>query len=423
MPILLAPDTARALKSGLKDCESRSLWKDKFVFFDARFDESKQVALHLFCPLGRGDIKELRGVPRDDRNHVRATGWHKAAEGQGRQADKASAALTATQPFAATAPNAISRPRAWLGSIPAARRVIFQMTTSTRLLIGLANGVLENAGCSLHPLYGFGVIPGSALKAVARDAARVLKIVDDEFQRIFGNDPNEKKTLDQGSIAFLDAYAIVEAQQVDLEVDVVTPHFQEYYSGARDRHGNLLNAEAYDQEPPIPSPFPAVAARVPFEFPLIAHTRRIDDEQAAKDLATAVRCLREALSTSGVGAKTAAGYGRFELETLAPASRHDLFKPSASYVPPPPPPVPRTAAEKVLATWKGKDISIYLFGLLIKDLATIEDDVALTAVFDAIMPPAHLTNFRLANDYWKRFNNLPQDAGKKLLARMNRSLA
>lgn len=82
----------------------------------------------------------------------------------------------------------------------------------------------------------------------------------------------------------------------DLELDVVTCHHREYYSGKK--------PVALDNEEPNPVVFPTVAAGITFVFAVQAR-----DPDVAK---FARACLRLALTTFGAGAKTATGYGWFE---------------------------------------------------------------------------------------------------------------
>lgn len=84
------------------------------------------------------------------------------------------------------------------------------------------------------------------------------------------------------------------------ELDVMTPHFGEYYgsNGAKPPH---------DAGKPVPVTFMTVAAGTTFAFAI--GTRRGGDPAAAQQ---ARAWLGAALHELGVGAKTAAGYGVFE---------------------------------------------------------------------------------------------------------------
>ncbi len=117
-----------------------------------------------------------------------------------------------------------------------------------------------------------------------------------------------------GSISFLAAYPIdigkqgkvnglpLEVPELGkLELDVVTCHHREYYSG------NPEYAHAPDTEEPNPVVFPAVAPGHVFAFGLIP-LRGAD----SKLIEWARTWLKVGLETFGLGAKTAAGYGWFD---------------------------------------------------------------------------------------------------------------
>jgi len=109
-----------------------------------------------------------------------------------------------------------------------------------------------------------------------------------------------------GTIAFLAATPNIDPR---LELDVVTPHHTKYYES------NDPNAVATDTEDPIPVIFPAVKAQKEtehFTFPLIPLRRA-----QAGDILHAKRWLANGLELLGIGAKTNAGYGWFEVPELA----------------------------------------------------------------------------------------------------------
>lgn len=407
MPVFIPPDTARALTPSFSGCESRSLFKDKFNLFDSAFDEDKLVSLDLFLNNGRSDIDRLR------------QGWEVSKEKQERnlsqtperfsqrELDKAEAALSATRFFAnsgQTTPKPVAYARGWLSTLPESQICQFSLFTASRLLVGLANGTLENAGCSLHPRYGFPMIPGSALKGVARDAARAIGMDAATYRQIFGGEPGCGDPY-KGKISFLDAFAALEPEQRDLEADIVTPHYQKYY-------GKTGNEGALDEESPIPSVFPAVRAGVKFDFALIVLPRGDSAELAVSMLNETAKVLKHALLSHGIGAKTSAGYGYFS-ETEAPhfARAVDLF---------PPPPKPQLSPEEEFAAkWQGQTGNTFRLKYLIADLKAIESVDLLQSVFEAVMPAEHLANFRSSNPYWSAFM---REGGKVILDTLNRKL-
>lgn len=102
-----------------------------------------------------------------------------------------------------------------------------------------------------------------------------------------------------GNISFLPAYPDVEPR---VETDVLTPHHPEYYAGDRPL--------ATDDENPKPLFFPTVASGTTYRFPLV-RLRSANE----RDLSQAKAWLSEGLVEHGIGAKTNAGYGWFELDT------------------------------------------------------------------------------------------------------------
>jgi CRISPR type III-B/RAMP module RAMP protein Cmr6 len=107
----------------------------------------------------------------------------------------------------------------------------------------------------------------------------------------------------KGCACFLPAYPTT---TVTLVVDMVNPHYPDYYGGRRPR--------AEDNENPIPNYFPAVEAGSAFGFAaLLNRLPDLPSITAAGLLAQVKRWLERAVTRKGVGAKTAAGYGWFEL--------------------------------------------------------------------------------------------------------------
>ncbi len=148
------------------------------------------------------------------------------------------------------------------------------MTLKSRLMVNMAGGVIENGNLSLHPLTGHPVIPGSAVKGVARHAAREtwreendppMKIIYAKaLADVFGYPTGEKKldtflieyapdyskeTRHAGSVIFLDAHPL---DRAPLEEDILTPH---------------------TTNDPKPNVFPAVAAGATFVFALLPGRR------------------------------------------------------------------------------------------------------------------------------------------------------
>lgn len=214
---------------------------------------------------------------------------------------------------------------------------IFEAKTSSRLLIGLgASSILENS-ISLHPIYGVPYIPGSSLKGAFRDyyihfvilhkndfkaddidnlieeselfdndnlnekiihtkykkvsnQLPFLKSIADKLkkaQRIFGHQEKE------GEIIFYDAYP---KEFPKLEIDIMTPHYRDYYGGSSSP-GDWLT--------PMPIKFLAIKENNTFLFSIRKRKGDMDNE--------IFEHFQSMLRIHGVGAKTAVNYGYFEI--------------------------------------------------------------------------------------------------------------
>lgn len=175
----------------------------------------------------------------------------------------------------------------------------FNLNTKTRLLVGFAgsDSVVENS-ISLHPLYGFPIIPGSSLKGITRYYCKEFKNIDPEtFKRMFGNASKEEESR-EGEVVFMDAWPD-EWENNLLELDVMSPHYSEYYRGTE---------FPSDDSDPIPIIYLAIPKGIKFRFSLLPS--RICRDKAI--IYTAICYLKDALKNIGVGAKTGSSYGYFE---------------------------------------------------------------------------------------------------------------
>jgi CRISPR-associated protein Cmr6 len=194
----------------------------------------------------------------------------------------------------------------------------------SRLAINISDGLIQNAGICLDRLFGLPYIPGSAVKGVTRHAALseltsatgadVAKSLS-AFIEVFGTAENDFKqngdlaafraqlpanqSLDRkGAIAFFPAYPVTEAKVV---VDIINVHYPSYY-----KTGEVSDLAI---EQPQPNPFPAVERGAAFAF--IAVLNAVSGDRFV--LANAKRWLEKAITENGIGAKTGAGYGWFQL--------------------------------------------------------------------------------------------------------------
>lgn len=207
--------------------------------------------------------------------------------------------------------------------------------TDYRLVVGFgAEHVLETSLC-LHRIFGFPIIPGSAVKGVTRawkfwDLAEQLQLPEADlpqlerlltegrenaqremwgklkpndnfadwqamscdFYKVFGT------TERQGQVVFFDAYPS-DSQKLRLELDILNPHYGDYYQKKKHRQGNPIPPADYLS--PVPTYFLTVAEGSSFQFAVASK----DSDLTAK----AKGWLTCALKELGIGGKTAAGYG------------------------------------------------------------------------------------------------------------------
>ena len=328
----------------------------------------------------------------------------------------------------------------------AGRVVTFEATLGARLLVNLAGGVIENAGIALDRCFGLPFIPGSAVKGIARaqalweihdaqgeDKARLLRLA----MLLFGYGANDLKpggdfgwaggaaaasrvaneigSQDyKGCACFLPAYPTTPPELV---VDMVNPHYPEYYRGRR--------AKAEDNESPIPNYFPAVEAGSSFGFAVLLNRFPKCDGVSADDLLNQARqWLERAVTRKGVGAKTAAGYGWFELgrktaPSTQPATAGASSTPATIAAPTP----PSSPADAFIAKWRGKLATTGNFVAALPELVALADDAEVKRAFEAVIPENERRRMRKNNPYWQSFTSGRHgEAGKKILARLGLKL-
>jgi CRISPR-associated protein Cmr6 len=217
----------------------------------------------------------------------------------------------------------------WREGLKQLGAVLWERTTGGPLTLHLARAsALENAGLCLHPIYGFAYLPGTGLKGLARAYAETVWLPGQPNQRsawrdiedVFGWAPNRDRqeqlrneahpaavrrerddpkapeiAATAGQIVFHDTWPI---RWPRLFVDIVNNHHPLYYQG-EDAPG--------DWDSPKPVYFLAVGSGSVFQFAL---AKRRNDVPTSL-LVRAREWLDAALTLSGCGAKTAAGYGGF----------------------------------------------------------------------------------------------------------------
>ena len=160
-------------------------------------------------------------------------------------------------------------------------------------------GTFENAGICLHPVYGFVYLPGTGVKGMALSFAKTAaKAPADDIEAVFGRAGDADATA--GSVVFHDAWPV---KWPKLVVDIVNNHHAKYYQGTDDHN------PPEDSEDPNPVTFLAVESGCEFAF-AVGPRQGAGCDPALLERARA--WLDGALTLLGAGAKTNAGYGRFE---------------------------------------------------------------------------------------------------------------
>lgn len=187
----------------------------------------------------------------------------------------------------------------------------------SRLIVGLGGASVYEVSMTLHHIYGIPYIPASSIKGVLRSYI-IQEIFENKEEEALQNDKNfckifgcpakraltNKKgeaTAFEGEVVFFDAYPTREPEKDEIKPDVMTVHYQDYYS----------KDETYPTDTQKTNPIPFLTIeKTPFQFILGAKTD-ILNQKLWKDK-TLLQLLHEALEKNGIGAKTAVGYGYFK---------------------------------------------------------------------------------------------------------------
>ncbi len=168
-----------------------------------------------------------------------------------------------------------------------------------RLLIDAGRASAIETSLSFHHTWGVPKIAGSAIKGLVR------MVMEDEgerpatIERLLGRDSDDLGVGGaQGELLFFDA--LPANGDYRLSLDVLTPHYQEYYQ---------------EQAPKPPADW---MSPKPFTFLTVVDTSFVfhvvaASGKAADDLEKVKQALREGLEFYGIGGKKSAGYGRLVL--------------------------------------------------------------------------------------------------------------
>jgi len=220
------------------------------------------------------------------------------------------------------------------------------ITVRAKLISPLVTGIGESHPHEVSMVFdhnmGIPYMPASGVKGIVRFAYTLSIFLNDDgsmkeeyrdkdfikenvtdIPDIFGGEKgdDEDKELLRGKVVFLDAYP---ERVPDLKIDIMNPHYGDYYDPKK-------QTPPADYLPPNPIKFLTVAPGTAFIFRAIA--RKEDDiPQMVR------KALHNALTKEGVGAKTAIGYGHFELAIgeQSASDKHDVSLAAKQNIPLPP---------------------------------------------------------------------------------------
>jgi len=184
--------------------------------------------------------------------------------------------------------------------------IFLEATTRTPLAIGLGNASPLENGLAIHHTYGTPYLPGSALKGLLRRAADRFGLSPQEKAVLLGEGPDPKRKT-QGNPAYLvywDGW-LDPASAQPFQKDVIAVHHPNYYS----TRGQVWPSDFDD---PNPVSFLTIKPGVKFHIPISCPAENAQDWPHK-----AAEILKWGLENLGLGGKTNAGYGYFEV-TLPP---------------------------------------------------------------------------------------------------------
>ncbi|WP_077272726.1 type III-B CRISPR module RAMP protein Cmr6 [Acidithiobacillus caldus] len=170
----------------------------------------------------------------------------------------------------------------------------FTLALQQRLYIGLTRDNPVETGVTVAHSYGMPIIPGSAVKGLARASAEYIEQQSGNISRaaitwLFGEGGD---TGEGGGVYYHDAWWCDGNQQPPFVAEIVTPHHSEYYQ----------EGKGPDSDMDSPTPAPQIAVQGSFYFVI---------EGAPEWTAVAAALLQAGLTQWGVGGKKSSGYGIF----------------------------------------------------------------------------------------------------------------
>jgi CRISPR-associated protein Cmr6 len=319
MNIYMAKDVREALGESVQKCQSISLLLDKYAILNSEWEESKRASLAMAIAGNKKWLDDQKSRAERGNNQLRTNIIREAVDG----------VAESRHLHSDLEQKHIDSQIHYRSSLDRVRHLCASSTAP--LIVNHAGGVLENAGLCLHRFTSIPYISGSAIKGAARRAAvsrlKEQKNQDEKLSllntilEVFGwtkpdlaskeeNDlywafekdipamPHEEHV---GGVVFLDSFPL---EVPSLMIDVLACHHPKYYQGK--------NTHATDDENPNIQTFPAIKKGARYLFSILPVGKKSTTEVCKTSLVeAALDFLREGIEEFGIGAKTAAGYGRF----------------------------------------------------------------------------------------------------------------
>ncbi len=198
----------------------------------------------------------------------------------------------------------------------------FKAEVNDKLVIGLGGHSVYETDITLHHIYGVPYIPASAIKGSFRNWIINKYFINDEdtekiekkamenidFLKIFGG--TKDKISYQGQVIFMDSFPI---DRYTIKRDVMTPHHSEYYTKE--------DVLPLDSDSVTPISF-LVVTDTNFEFNIFVDNfieNNIVDDYFELEKETKLKVfieeeIKDMLTYQGLGGKTSAGYGYFDMK-------------------------------------------------------------------------------------------------------------
>lgn len=182
----------------------------------------------------------------------------------------------------------------------------------------------SEVGMTFDHTIGIPYIPASGIKGIVRfshtlsiidEAVKKGRVKKDKVQKDCFDDEEDWTNIpvmfgkggdkgNEGRVIFLDAYSL---DVPDIKEDIMNSHYKPYYSEQKEAPG--------DYHAPVPIKFLTVENGTKFIFRVLVDKQYNDlsDDNKITDLVK--KALKNSLEVEGIGAKTAVGYGRFQIES------------------------------------------------------------------------------------------------------------